>query len=127
MKCPKCGFVSFDYLSQCKKCGADLTAIRGTLGFSVLKSEAPFLLGTLLANGGKGDFPKAKADEQAVDLDFNYDSAPSLSDKVDSEQSASKPARASDDTMQLEETGRDDLIIELLEDDLEDLPGIDKA
>ena len=24
MKCPKCGFVSFDYLDQCKKCGASL-------------------------------------------------------------------------------------------------------
>ena len=24
MKCPKCGFISFDYLDRCKKCGCDL-------------------------------------------------------------------------------------------------------
>ena len=23
MKCPKCGFISFDYLDQCKQCGKD--------------------------------------------------------------------------------------------------------
>ena len=25
MKCPKCGYTSFDYLDECKKCGKDLT------------------------------------------------------------------------------------------------------
>ncbi|MHB8709295.1 MAG: hypothetical protein ACYC9I_10510 [Desulfuromonadales bacterium] len=25
MRCPKCGFHSFDYLDNCKKCGVDLT------------------------------------------------------------------------------------------------------
>lgn len=24
MKCPKCGYTSFDYLDECKKCGKDL-------------------------------------------------------------------------------------------------------
>lgn len=28
MRCPKCGFVSFDFLDACKKCGADLRAVK---------------------------------------------------------------------------------------------------
>ena len=31
MKCPKCGFISFDYLDQCKKCGSDLTEFKRKL------------------------------------------------------------------------------------------------
>lgn len=32
MKCPKCGYTSFDYLETCKKCGTDLSDIRALLG-----------------------------------------------------------------------------------------------
>lgn len=32
MKCPKCGFQSFNYLATCKKCGRDLSEIRDRLG-----------------------------------------------------------------------------------------------
>ncbi len=32
MRCPKCGRISFDYLSSCDNCGADLTEIRDMLG-----------------------------------------------------------------------------------------------
>jgi hypothetical protein len=132
MKCHKCGFVGFDHLSQCKKCGADLTAIREGLGFSALKSEVPFLLGTLLAGGGRNDIPKGKAEQERVDVDFGYDSMdsmesmPSVLEAAGFEQSAGKPAIASDVDMEPQETGRDDLIIELSEDDLEDLPGMDE-
>jgi hypothetical protein len=31
MRCPKCGFISFDYLDNCKKCGASLAQIRAEL------------------------------------------------------------------------------------------------
>ncbi len=31
MKCTKCGFISFDYLEKCRKCGADLAAVREEL------------------------------------------------------------------------------------------------
>jgi hypothetical protein len=48
MKCTKCGFVSFDYLSECTKCGINLSAARDTLGFSGKKSNVPFFLGSLL-------------------------------------------------------------------------------
>ncbi|GLI34486.1 hypothetical protein [Desulforhabdus amnigena] len=48
MKCNKCGFVSFDYLSECKKCGIDLTVVRDGLGLLPVRPAVPFLLGPLL-------------------------------------------------------------------------------
>lgn len=32
MKCPKCGFTSFDYLDSCKKCGNELQAFKNKFG-----------------------------------------------------------------------------------------------
>lgn len=48
MKCSKCGFVSFDYLSECGKCGTDLADTREALGFDAAKPAVPFFLGALL-------------------------------------------------------------------------------
>ncbi|MBW1975541.1 MAG: hypothetical protein JRI45_08210 [Deltaproteobacteria bacterium] len=31
MRCPKCHYISFDYLDKCKKCGADLTELKRQL------------------------------------------------------------------------------------------------
>ena len=32
MKCPKCGYVSFEYLDTCRKCGRDLTQLKTDMG-----------------------------------------------------------------------------------------------
>ncbi|MBW1981941.1 MAG: hypothetical protein JRJ12_12055 [Deltaproteobacteria bacterium] len=48
MRCPKCGYVSFDYLSACKKCQRDLTEVRQTLNLLDIRPEVPFLLGSLV-------------------------------------------------------------------------------
>ncbi len=50
MKCSKCGFISFDYLSECKKCRASLTAARDGFGLLAAKPAVPFLLASLLSN-----------------------------------------------------------------------------
>ena len=42
MKCNKCGFISFDYLSECRGCGADISAVRDELGFLPVKPDLPF-------------------------------------------------------------------------------------
>jgi len=39
MKCPKCGFTSFDYLDTCKKCGTDVSAVRSMLGVIAIAPE----------------------------------------------------------------------------------------
>jgi hypothetical protein len=48
MKCSKCGFTSFDYLAECKKCGEDIAEIRDSFGFHGVKPAVPFFLGSLL-------------------------------------------------------------------------------
>src|SRR3989304_568083 len=32
MKCPKCGYASFEYLDTCRKCGRDLTQFKTDMG-----------------------------------------------------------------------------------------------
>ncbi|WP_029916302.1 RDD family protein [Pelobacter seleniigenes] len=58
MRCPKCGFNSFDYLDNCKKCGKDLVEFKERYGIkSVL-------------------FPgQTVAGETAVETDFDADAA----------------------------------------------------
>lgn len=58
MRCPKCGFNSFDYLDNCKKCGKDLVEFKERYGIkSVL-------------------FPgQTAAGETAVETDFDADAA----------------------------------------------------
>ena len=48
MRCHKCGYISFDHLSECKKCGVDLTGTRDKLGMAPGHPSEPFLLGGLL-------------------------------------------------------------------------------
>jgi hypothetical protein len=126
MRCQKCGFVSFDYLSQCKKCGADLTAVRELLGFSALKSEVPFLLAALLRNGGKGGGGKGEAGVEAGDLGVNIVAGLQLSEVSGPGQAAEKPSTGSDRELTPGKTSKDELVIELSEDDLEALAGVKK-
>jgi hypothetical protein len=127
MKCPKCGFVSFDHLSECKKCAADLVAVREGLGFSALRSEVPFLLGTLLSGGDRSDVPPAAtAGEEGAPADFIDDTKkPSGEGMSGSGQSGRKSADVAAGDKKLHGSGEDDLVIELSEADLEDLPEMD--
>ena len=47
MKCPKCGYVSFDYNESCPKCDEDIRGERTKLNLSDYRSDPPFLLGAL--------------------------------------------------------------------------------
>ncbi|MHC1745176.1 MAG: hypothetical protein AB9873_19395 [Syntrophobacteraceae bacterium] len=51
MRCQKCGYVSFDHLLACKKCGNDATAARDALGLMAGKPATPFFLGALISGG----------------------------------------------------------------------------
>jgi len=77
MKCTKCGFVSFDYLSECKKCGINLSAPRDALGFSGKKSDVPFFLGSLLKEHVKppaADNKDLTEDSSTPSFDFGDES-----------------------------------------------------
>lgn len=71
MRCPKCGFHSFDYLDNCKKCGVDLTELKLRCKFqgyvippsaeNVPEPEAPFQ-----------ELPEvAETGEEAIDFGFD--------------------------------------------------------
>lgn len=66
MKCPKCGFISFDYLSECKKCSANLVPVREKLGFSAFKPAMPAYLGVLL-DGSSDTVPVDGAGKNPVE------------------------------------------------------------
>lgn len=50
MRCDKCGYISFDYLSECKKCRTSLTSAREGFGFFYGRPAVPSLLGSLLSD-----------------------------------------------------------------------------
>ena len=50
MKCPKCGYVSFDSNLECPKCRADLSMEQSKLNLPSFKPSPPFLLGALVGN-----------------------------------------------------------------------------
>lgn len=47
MRCPKCHFVSFDHLAQCKKCGTDLSTERERLNLLNFEPAMPHFFGLL--------------------------------------------------------------------------------
>ena len=47
MRCAKCGYFSFDYLSECKKCRTSLADVRRGFGFSGAAPAIPSLLAAL--------------------------------------------------------------------------------
>jgi uncharacterized RDD family membrane protein YckC len=74
MKCPKCGFTSFDFLESCKKCGVDLQNHKSQFGlrsllFPGFKSTEP---APSLLNEAGDDFA-ASAGETTESADFGFD------------------------------------------------------
>jgi len=57
MKCPKCGYVSFDHNENCPKCKKDVSSERDRMNLPAHKVDPPFLLGTLI-----GEFEGSSAE-----------------------------------------------------------------
>jgi len=75
MKCPKCGFISFDYLDSCRQCNTDLTETKKKLGLALIPSSEPeTLLGPAVAESPSpsddSDFsfeePEGESNEELV-------------------------------------------------------------
>ena len=83
MKCPKCGFNSFEYYDSCKKCSSDLTGYKQTYSITsmVLPQEAKEKLAAELrssesATGQIGDSAETHDDIFSFDLPEDTPSAP---------------------------------------------------
>lgn len=66
MKCPKCGYTSFDYLDACRKCGGDLREARSLLQIIAVSPDERGVLA-----GPSAPVP----DELAAGPSFGHDDA----------------------------------------------------
>ncbi|RPI77097.1 MAG: hypothetical protein EHM45_10420 [Desulfobacteraceae bacterium] len=74
MKCPKCGYISFDYNTRCPKCNKDIAAEQEKLNFPPFKPNPPFLLESLI--GEATDSAPALHVRQTKQTDSNAGSSP---------------------------------------------------
>jgi len=83
MKCTKCGYVSFDYLSDCKQCGTNLAPAREGLGFGAAKPAVPSLLGSLLRDQYVEPHENVATEEaeSSFSLDFGEEFEPGGTDE----------------------------------------------
>jgi hypothetical protein len=69
MRCPKCGYISYDHLTACAKCGRDVSELAAELQGTSIKTEAPmFLSGALGAFSGEEE---ETFEEQALEADMD--------------------------------------------------------
>ena len=57
MKCPKCGYISFDYNQRCPRCNKDLGPEQKKRNLVVFKHNPPFFLGSLTGEADNVDVP----------------------------------------------------------------------
>jgi hypothetical protein len=70
MKCPKCKYVSHDYLDVCRKCGVDLVAFKHDMGLLVLQ---PGVLDLSLVLGAAGANDLFESVEEEVTMHAGND------------------------------------------------------
>ncbi len=88
MKCPKCGYHSFDYLENCKKCGQDLGDHKAK--FNLRGFFSPDQPAETMESAAEAEDTTAAATGEAGDVDFGFDFLD------EDEQAADQPAAATD-------------------------------
>jgi hypothetical protein len=87
MRCPKCGYISFDRQRSCGKCSNDLTAVSEQLQGTVSKAATPFFLGAALGQQNPSpteSFPDFHEEEETLTLDeLEADASPTDADDLD--------------------------------------------
>lgn len=56
MRCPKCGYISFDHNLTCPKCNKDISGDQKRLNLTFFMPSPPPLLGALIGKGGDRRF-----------------------------------------------------------------------
>lgn len=87
MRCPKCGYISFDQQSSCGNCSNDLTAVTAQLKGTVSKAVAPFFLGAVLgqpkpADAGPGSALREEGEIVALE-EIEAETAPAVEEEFD--------------------------------------------
>jgi hypothetical protein len=76
MRCPKCGYISFDYNKVCPKCNKDITAEQAKLNLPTFRPTPPSLLGILTGEANESNIginadSSQNMDVSEMDLDFD--------------------------------------------------------
>jgi hypothetical protein len=66
MRCPKCGYISFDSNLDCPKCRSDISMEQSKLHLPSFKPSPPFFLGNLVGNEA---FPLEEESAESFDAD----------------------------------------------------------
>ncbi len=88
MRCPKCGYISFDHNQICPKCNKDISDEQAKLNLPAYKIKPPSLLGMLVGSGDESNFGFNMDNGSAVnraemDLDFDDSSTMVDNDGID--------------------------------------------
>ena len=104
MKCPKCKYVTFDYLDTCPRCGKSMSSEKAKLNIASIKPNPPFLLSSLTGDlndsGEELKVPesvKDQAEEMKLGGEEIYDDGSELDINIDEE-----PVSESDDVTEIE-------------------------
>lgn len=111
MKCPKCGFNSFEYLDSCKKCGNDLAAFKMSLGIQPVVMPPGVFTGQQAGNRSEMGFEQEPVIAPAVAAapiastgdEFEFDTAPVAPTAAP----AAPPEESTFGEISFEETGSD--------------------
>lgn len=71
MRCPKCGYISFDHLSSCSNCSRDLTALAEELHGTSIETDLSLFLGSVI--GEEPTDEELQFDEQIAATDQSAD------------------------------------------------------
>jgi len=150
MKCPKCKYVTFDYLDACPRCGKDISAEKAKMNIFSLKPNTPFLLGSLTGDlndssvglrvpesakeGAEGMMlEEEEIHDDGSELDINIEEEhipePGKDTEVELEDVGLPAPEESggQESVQEEETGKDSEEIDLDSEDLELELGFDEG
>ncbi|MFH1217869.1 MAG: hypothetical protein V1706_15350 [Pseudomonadota bacterium] len=72
MRCPKCGYISFDQQPSCEKCSADLAEIAAALAGTGLKAQETFFLASVIGGADEGEDREFDLSEMTVDDEVEF-------------------------------------------------------
>jgi hypothetical protein len=122
MRCPKCGFISFDHLTSCAKCRKDIVEVATELQGTSIKVETPmFLSGALASYADTEESFEEHAMEAEVDDEIDF----SMEDEA-VEEEAVEMAEAEEDVDFSFEEEEEEADVSLAEAEAEEAAGIEE-
>ena len=115
MRCPKCGFISFDHLTSCAKCGRDVAELAVELQGTSIKTELPmFLSGALGAFSGEEETFEEQALDSEMEEGIDFDM------EMEGEEEAVLEEEGEDVDFSFEDEGEEEADISLAEAEAEE-------